>query len=103
MNVVFQFYDAELSARPHIPVSFTRDVDTLPRVGDHIVQHSGTSRTFVVREVTHVFEDRSWYKERFGDRIVVTMQQLSWEESNTVFQELVEKAASARVVPDDAT
>lgn len=95
MKVEFEHFSKEARV-PHIAISFERDVATLPRVGDHIVRHRDdgktTSTTFVVRQVTHVFEDRASYrdKEYGGDRIVVTMQALSREVVATTFKALIE-------------
>ena len=73
MKVTFCMEDDRLWQRD-------REVSCLPQECDTVVWHGldgDRTRQFVVVEVLHAYDDRTWYKERpedFGDRVYVMMR-----------------------------
>jgi len=62
---------------------FRRDLEILPRIGDSVVRHTDNASTgptvhYKVVEVFHVYEDRTWYKNKqeFKDRVSVVLDRV---------------------------
>ena len=94
MKIIFNYFDPQSSVK-HIPVMFERDVQSCPRIGEHVVHHkSNGSKIFKVMDVTHNYETRSWYAEKteFNDRLFVTLLEITQEQAYSEHCLLLQKS-----------